>query len=207
LAKTANLIQDDLFAGPDDQIAVSAPPHWMTAVWALAPMLAGVAVDPWGNPSAAHTAVAYPDERILAAARKCPGERFALSLLPLGRPLPTVPEGFRDYSADVRAFADHFTALDPPAPQSAALVVGQRTLSHGELVSAAVSRAAEAGLDGTDRLLVDARRDSFTAEELVEWLFAPLIAGSAIVLVRGARPERLDRIAEAERAERRLVLA
>jgi uncharacterized protein (TIGR03089 family) len=206
LAKTANLVQDDLLAEPGDRIAVSAPPHWLTAVWAVAPLLAGVTVDPWGDPKQAHAAVAHPDERALAAARECSGERLALSLLPLGRPLPVVPEGFRDYSAEVRGFGDRFAAFNPPTPDTAALIVDGRTLTHRELVEAAASGVEESGLGSGDRLLVDAQRERFTGAELVDWLFAPLVAGAAVVVVRGAGPERLDRIAEMERATRRLVL-
>jgi len=210
LAKTANLVQDDLLPEPGDRIAVSAPPHWLTAVWAVAPLLAGVVVDPWGEPKSAHTAVAYSDERALDAARDCPGERLALSLLPLGRPFDVVPDGFRDYAAEVRGFGDRFAAFEPPTPDTAALVVGGRTLTHRELVEAAALAASTFGdgasLGGADRVLVDARRDPFSGAELVDWLFAPLLAGAAVVLVRGAGAERLDRIAEMERATRRLVL-
>ena len=215
LSKTANLVQDDLMAGPGDRIALSAPPHWLTAVWAVAPLLAGAAVAPWGEPKSAHTAVAGPDEDALAEARECAGERLALSLLPLGRPFDVVPDGFRDYSAEVRGFGDRFAAFTAPDADTPALVVGDRILTHGELLDQAASSAASArerldgpaaGLSGADRLLVDARRDRFSGDELVDWLFAPLLAGASVVLVRGAGADRLGRIAETERTTRVLVL-
>jgi hypothetical protein len=84
-------------------------------------------------------------------------------------------------------------------------VVDGRTLTHGELIEAATARN-DAPLTSADRLLVDARRDRFSGAELVDWLFAPLVAGAAVVLVRGAGPDRLDRIAQMERATRRLCL-
>ncbi len=215
LAKTANLVQDDLMAEPGDRIAVCAPPHWLTAVWAVAPLLAGVVVDPWGDAKSAQSVVAGPDEQVLDAARDCGGERLALSLLPLGRPFDVVPEGFRDYSAEVRGFGDRFAAFTPPGPGTEALVVDGRTLTHGELIEQAASAAAAArerpdgpaaGLGGADRLLVHARGDRYTGSDLVAWLFAPLLAGAGVVLVRGADPDRLDRIAETERVTRRLAL-
>ena len=232
LAKTANLVQDDLMAGPGDRIALCAPPHWLTAVWAVAPLLAGVAVDPWGEAKSAHTVVAGPDESVLNAARDCPGERLALSLLPLGRPFDVVPDGFRDYSAEVRGFGDHFAAFNPPHADTEALVVeGQAdALTHSELIEQAVAaRAASADAAATaaqdqsdgrsvsfgvslgraDRLLVDARRDRFTGNELISWLFGPLVAGAGVVIVRGvdaADPARLDRIAEMERVTHRRTL-
>lgn len=216
LAKTANFVQDDLMAGPGDRIAVCAAPHWLTAVWAVAPLLAGVAVDPWGEAKSAQSVVAGPDAQVLDAARACQGERLALSLLPLGRPFAVVPEGFRDYSAEVRAFGDHFAAFTPPGRDTEALVVDGRTLTHGELIeqaAAAASAARErpdgppAGLDSADRLLVDARADRFTGSDLIAWLFAPLLAGAGVVIVRGAEPGRLDRIAETERTTRWLALS
>ncbi|HZP50959.1 TIGR03089 family protein [Actinocrinis sp.] len=200
LAKTANLVQDDLLAGPGDRIVVSARPHWLTAVWLVAPLLAGAVVDPWGEAKSAHTVVAGPDEQALAAARECPGERLALSLLPLGRPFDVVPDGFRDYSAEVRAFGDRFASFNPPRPDMDALVLDGETVTHGELIERA------AGWEGTGRLLVDVRQDRFTGDALLSWLFGPLLTGTAIVLVRGAGPERLDRIAEMERTTGRFTL-
>ncbi len=208
LAKTANLVQDDLMPEPGDRIAVNAPPHWLTAVWAVAPLLAGVVIDPWGEPKSAHTVVSGPDEETLDAARACPGERLALSLLPLGRPFQIAPDGFRDYSAEVRGFGDRFAAFAPPRAESEALVVDGRTLTHAELIEAAAApvTSADEPLTSADRLLLDARRDRFSGSELVSWLFAPLVAGASVVVVRGAGPERLDRIAETERTTRNLSL-
>jgi len=218
LSKTANLLQDDLMVGPGDRIALCAPPHWLTAVWAVAPLFAGAVVDPWGAAKPAHTVIAGPDEEVLTAARDCPGERLALSLLPLGRPFEVVPDGFRDYSAEVRGFGDHFAAFNPPGPDAEALVVeGKgRALTHTELIERAAGAVAvrveewpdgpAVQLSGTDRLLVDARGDQFTGDDLVSWLFGPLVAGAGVVIVRGADPARLDRIAEMERVTRRLTL-
>ena len=207
LAKTGNLIQDDLMAQPGSRIAVTAPPHWITAVWAVAPLLAGVAVDPWGDPAAAHTVVTHARDDALAAARACLGERLALSLLPLGRPFNVVPDGFRDYAAEVRAHGDRFAPFDPPGPETEALVAGDRILTHRELVSVAAESAARSGLGDGGRLLVDARATRFGGADLIEWLYAPLYAGAAVVLVLGAGEERLERIAATERTTARLALA
>jgi uncharacterized protein (TIGR03089 family) len=218
LAKTANLVQDDLMAGPGDRIAVCTPPHWQTAVWAVAPLLAGAVVDPWGDAKSAHSVISGPDEESLNTARDCPGERLALSLLPLGRPFEVVPDGFRDYSAEVRAFGDRFAAFTPPQPDTEALVVegNGRALTHRELIEQAAVAASAAkeqpdgpavGLGSTDRLLVDVRGDRFTGNDLIGWLFGPLLVGAGVVIVRGATdPARLDRIAEMERVTRRLTL-
>ena len=194
LAKTGNLIQDELLAEPGDRIALHARPHWLSAVWALAPLLAGVVVAPWGEPSEAHTVVAGPES--LDEVRGGPAELWALSLLPLGLPFRVTPEGFRDFAAEVRAHGDRFVALDPPGGQTLALVGPDGTeLTHRELVEA----AGQGELGSTDRLLVVADRDRFTVAELIEWLFAPVSAGASVVLVRGADQAQRDRIAETER--------
>jgi uncharacterized protein (TIGR03089 family) len=197
LCKTGNLIQDELLAEPGDRIALLARPHWLTAVWALAPLLAGVALAPWGDPADAHTVVAGPES--LDEARGGSAELWALSLLPLGMPFREVPAGFRDFSAEVRAHADRFSPLDPPSGQTVALIGADGTeLTHRELVETA--RPAQAGgLTAADRLLVAVGRDRFSADELTEWLYAPVSAGASVVLVRGADQAQQDRIAETER--------
>jgi hypothetical protein len=70
------------------------------------------------------------------------------------------------------------------------------------LVAAATGHLSEA-----DRLLVTAVRDDFTAADLVAWLYAPLLAGASVVLVRGDDPGEVDRIAAVERTTRRLAIS
>jgi uncharacterized protein (TIGR03089 family) len=200
LAKTGNLIQDEVAAAAGDRIALLSRPHWLTAVWAVAPLLTAAVVDPWGDPAAAHTVVADPDS--LDEARACPGELFALSLLPLGRGFASVPAGFQDYAVQVRAHGDRFASFDPPTGDTPALVDGARTLTQRDLVAVAADR----GLGEGDRLLVTAVGERFTAMELVDWLYAPLLAGASVVLVRGDDPAALDRIAAAERTTGRLSI-
>lgn len=202
LAKTANLIQDDLAAAQGDRIALSAPPHWLTAVWALAPLLTGAVVDPWGQARGAlAVAVAVTDSAALAEGLDCPGDRFAISPDPMGRAIEAVPGGYRDFTTEVRVHGDRFAPYDPPSADTPALMVDGRTLTHRELVTAAGDEAAAlagsargAGL----RLLVDSAADRFSGAELVRWLYAPLAAGGAVVLVRGAGRAELDRIAGVE---------
>ena len=69
------------------------------------------------------------------------------------------------------------------------------------------AQLATAIIDDQTRLLVDAPAVHFDGVELVDWLYAPLLAGASVVLVRGADPERLERIAATERTTRRLALA
>ena len=198
LAKTGNLIQDELSAEPGDRIALHARPHWLTAVWAVAPLLTGAVLAPWGDPDGALAVVAGPESLVdvRAAAGGSAADLWALSLLPLGLPFPQVPEGFRDFAAEVRAHGDRFAPFDPPSGRGAALAGADGTeLTHQALVEA----VRDAGRKATDRLLVSTSRDEFTAAELIDWLYAPAGAGASIVLVRGADQARLDQIAASER--------
>lgn len=202
LAKTANLIQDDLAAAQGDRIALSAPPHWLTAVWAVAPLLTGAVVDPWGSARGAlAVAVGGTDSAALAEGLDCAGDRFAISSDPMGRPLETVPGGYRDFTTEVRVHGDQFASYDPPTADTPALIVDGRTLTHRELVAAAADEAAVVAGSGAGtglRLLVDSAADRFSGAELVRWLYAPLAVGGGVVLVRGADQAELDRIAEVE---------
>jgi uncharacterized protein (TIGR03089 family) len=198
LAKTGNLIQDELFTGPGDRIALHARPHWLSAVWAVAPLLTGAVAAPWGEPAGAHTVVAGPESlaEVREAARGSAAELWALSLLPLGLPFPQLPEGFRDYAAEVRAHGDGFAPLDPPSGPSIAVAGPDGAeLTHRNLVEA----ARQVGRQPADRLLVPTDRDRYSVAELVQWLYAPACAGASIVLVRGADKARRERIAAAER--------
>jgi uncharacterized protein (TIGR03089 family) len=198
LAKTGNLIQDDLAAEPGDRIALHARPHWLSAVWAVAPLLTGAVVAPWAGPADALAVVAGPEslDEVRSAADGFAAELWALSLLPLGLPFPQVPAGFRDFSAEVRAHGDRFAAFEQPGADCVAVAGPDGAeLTHRELVEAA--RAA--GRKSADRLLVTAERDRYTTDELIEWLYAPACAGASIVLVRGADQARVEKIAETER--------
>lgn len=196
-SKTANLIQDELLAEPGSRFLVAAPPHWMTAVWALAPLLCSAVVSPWGDPARARFAVSGPESEQLDYAKACLGERYALSLLPLGRPFAEVPEGFADYVAEVRMHGDRFAAFDPPTPDSPALTVESgEALTHRELLAEASGRYA----DGA-RLLVPVEATAADSAGLIAWLYAPIAAGGSVVLARGGSAEQLERLAGTEKAE------
>lgn len=197
VSKTGNLIQDELMADPGSRFLLAAPPHWMTAVWALAPLLCSAVVSPWGDAARARFAVSGPSDAELDYARACRGERYALSLLPLGRPFAEVPEGFADYVAEVRVHGDRFAPLDPPNADAPALTTpGGESLTHRELLDEAAARYQEGA-----RVLIATERASADAEGLIAWLYAPLTAGGSVVLARGGGEADLARLAEVERAQ------
>jgi uncharacterized protein (TIGR03089 family) len=205
-SKTANLIQDELLADPGSRFLLTAPPHWMTAVWAIAPLLCSAVVSPWGDAARARFAVSGPQPAELDYARACRGERYALSLLPLGRPFAEVPEGFADYVAEVRMHGDRFGAFDPPNADSPALTgapgpgggASDDALTHRELIASASDDRYPQGA----RLLVPIEQTAADAAGLIGWLYGPIAAGGSVVLTRGGTAEQLDRLAETERAQR-----
>ncbi|MFI6088981.1 TIGR03089 family protein [Streptomyces sp. NPDC051218] len=188
VAKTANLLQDDLAAQPGDRLALLLPAHWQTAVWLLACSSVGVVADVGGDPAGADLVVSGPDA--LDAARACSGERIALALRPLGGRFPQPPEGFVDYAVEVPSQGDRFVPYAPVDPDEPALAVaGAGELTGAELVERARADAAALGLDAGSRLLSGLSYETW--EGLSSGLYAPLAAGGSVVLCR-----HLDQLAD-----------
>ncbi|GAA1010007.1 acyl-CoA synthetase [Streptomyces sp. F-3] len=194
VAKTANLLQGDLAAGPGDRVALLLPAHWQTAVWLLACASVGAVADLGGNVEAADVVVSGPDT--LDAARACSGERVALSLRPLGGRFPQPPEGFVDYAVEVPGQGDAFTPFAPVDPDEPALIVAGAEYSAAEVVERARADAPALGLTGPGSRLLSALPYD-TWEGLSAGLYAPLAAGASVVLCR-----RLDRLSEDALARR-----
>ncbi len=201
VAKTANLLQDELDAGPGDRVALLLPGHWQSAAWLLACFAVGVTAAPGGDPAGARVVVAGPET--LEAARACPGERIALSLRPLGARFPVPPQGFTDYAVEVPGQGDRFTPYAPPAADGPALALPEgRTLSGAQVVAAARRDAEALGLGTGSRLLSGLAWDDW--DGLSRGLLAPLAAGGSVVLCRNL--DRLDAAAlDRRRADERVT--
>ncbi|MFJ4873615.1 TIGR03089 family protein [Streptomyces sp. NPDC088745] len=180
VAKTANLLQGDLSAGPGDRLALHLPAHWQSAVWLLACASVGVEADVAGDPAAADVVVSGPDT--LEAARACQGERVALALRPLGGRFPAAPEGFMDYAVEVPSQGDRFAPFAPVDADEAALSVGGTSLSAAQVVERARADAEALGLGPGSRVLSGLPYDTW--EGLSSGLYAPLASGASVVLVR-----------------------
>ncbi len=193
VAKTANLLRDDVGSAPGDRVAVLLPAHWQTAAILLGAWTAAAVVctAPDGAAAAFATADRVPEAAVA-------GEVFALSLAPLGRGFATgPPAGARDYSVDVLAMGDRWSGR--PVPDAVpALTTGDSMVTAGDLVEIALRRAAELGLLAGDRVLSTEPWTSPTS--WLDGLLVPLAAAASLVLVANPDESRLIAKVEAERA-------
>ncbi len=199
VAKTANLLQDELSAEPGDRVALLLPAHWQTAVWLLACSSVGVLADVGGEPAAADLVVSGPDT--LEAARACSGTRVALALRPLGGRFPQPPEGFADYAVEVPGQGDRFAPYAPVDPEVPALIVAGREFSGAEVVERARAQAPALGLTGPGSRILSGMPYG-TWEGLAAGLYAPLATGGSVVLCRNLDrlgTDALDKRIESER--------
>lgn len=199
VAKTANLLQDELGAQPGDRVALLLPAHWQTAVWLLAAFSVGAVAVPGGDPGGADLVVSGPDT--LKEALACRGERVALALRPLGGRFPQPPEGFADYAVEVPSQGDRFAPYAPVGPDAPALELpgaagARQVLSGAEVVARARADAADLGLTRGSRVLTGLSYGDWPG--LAAGLLAPLAADASVVLCR-----HLDRLPEERLAQRR----
>jgi uncharacterized protein (TIGR03089 family) len=187
-AKTANLLRDELAAGPASRIAILLPAHWQTAavlfgVWWIGAeaVLAGESAD-----IALCTA-----ERLDEADSVAPGGEVAvLSLDPFGRPAADLPFGVTDYATAVRVHGDQIVAERHPGPALAGRSVE-------DVLADCENSAATRGLRAKDRVLSSA---PWTGPgDLVDGLLAVLAAGASLVQVANPDPEALQRRIETEK--------
>jgi uncharacterized protein (TIGR03089 family) len=179
VAKTSNLLVDDLDAGPGTRVRLGLPSHWLRFVWLLSCWSVGAGV----VDSRADIGVSGPE---LVADEPV---RLAASLRPLGARFPESPAGFLDLGAEVPAHGDVFVALDPPTDDTLAIDLDGRRCSHADL-AAAVGPSVE-------RLLL--QPGPLTRD--VELLVAAAAGGGSLVVVAGGDAEVITRIAEQERAQ------
>jgi uncharacterized protein (TIGR03089 family) len=198
VAKTANLLQGDLAAGPGDRLALLLPALCQCAVWLLACSSVGVVADVGGDAARADLVVAGPGQ--FDAGLACGGERIALSLAPLGRRFPTPPAGYADYAVEVPGQGDRFAPFTPVDPDEPALVVDDAELTGAELVERARADADRLGLGPGSRLLSGKSYDSW--DGLSAGLFAPLASGGSVVLCRNLGELSEDGLAKRVESER-----
>jgi uncharacterized protein (TIGR03089 family) len=192
VAKTANMLVDASGLGAGDTAAIRLPAHWQSAAVLLGCWTAGLAVDlgPDGTPAAAAFVSADQAELAERAQLAGAGETYALALAPLAAPFRNgPPPGTLDYVVQVRTHGDRFVPQVPVQASRLALADGT---THGQLLAAAASRGAPRHA----RLLIDGD----ARPHPVDWLLAPLVVGSSVVLCRNLDPAALERRLAGEHA-------
>jgi uncharacterized protein (TIGR03089 family) len=196
VAKTANLMRDELLVEDGDVVHIDLPLHWQALVWMQAAWTAGavVSIGPTAADVSPAVTVSTPD-RVGQAAGE---ERVALSLRPLGLPCAEpLPAGVLDYAVSVPAHGDRFASRSTP-PDSAALMTGEVITSHVDLLTA----AEQVGLSHGQRTLRVGALASL--EDAVHAWVAPISVAGSVVVVSGTDDQaRLDRIASDEKVSAR----
>ncbi|WP_186813959.1 TIGR03089 family protein [Aeromicrobium flavum] len=177
VAKVANLLVDELDAERGTRIRIGLPSHWLRTVWLLGAWRIGAVVTDHDAQIGLSGPELEADEPV----------RLAASLRPLGGRFPTEPAGFLDTAIHVPSSPDVFVDLDPPTPDDVALDLDGRTTTHAGLLAAAPL---------TDRVVREPQSLAHDAADLV----AALAGGGSLVIVAGAEPADLDRIAQQEHA-------
>lgn len=119
VAKTSNLLQDELDATPGMRLKLDLPAHWKSMVWALAAWQVGL-----------ETVLDGADADFLVTAATDPVEGrydavIAVALPALAMRWPgTLPAGWVDYAAEVRSHGDVFMAHAEPDPAACAIRAG-----------------------------------------------------------------------------------
>ncbi len=178
VAKTANLLRDELDVDSGDGVCLLLPAHWQSAVLLLAVWSLG-AVPAVTAPGAA---VIVADEGSLPTALAASTDAvLGVSLAPMNGALSSTPAGVVDYAAEVLGAGDNFAVVEATGSSE---------------VAAAQLWAAEVGLRTGDRLLVSG---ALGVADAIDWLLTPLAAAASLVLCRNTDPARLPRRVSEER--------
>ncbi len=130
VAKAANLLQDELDAGPGTVVQVALPPHWRTLYWALAAWSVGATVDLRPGEGAADVVVTDDPLRVDEAPAA-----VVVTLAALARSAAApVPPGSVDEARELATHGDVFHPWDRPAPGDPALLAPDSTTSFADLV-------------------------------------------------------------------------
>lgn len=153
VAKTGNLLVEELDATAGTTVRLDLPMHWRTVVWALAVPAVGAHLVGPGDPDADAPDVLVTTVPPTGRATQ-PGRVVAVELAALARSVADLPPGALDYNAEVSGFGDVLVPADDPAPLPPLPVPA----------------------DGVRLLVTDATWD------VTGTLLAPLAAGGSVVL-------------------------
>ena len=195
VAKTANLLVDELGAERGDQVGVLAE-HWQVPVLLAACWRAGLGVVSLelGDPVPPLVAAFVHEEWLADVPVPEATPVVALTADPLGRAGRDLGRA-QSFSSIVPSMADEFDG--GPDPDGDALVAGGEAVTMPGLLERAATLAERTGLGDTDRLL--SGRPLLTAGGAAAGLLAPLGRGAGVVLVAGLDPAHFWRRVADER--------
>jgi uncharacterized protein (TIGR03089 family) len=153
VTKTANLLVEELDAGPGTRVVLDLPPHWRALVWALAAWRVGACVVPVGPAQAPARDV--PGDVVVtrdAAAWSGPAPVVAVALPALARRFDgDLPPGALDAASSVMTYGDALGWVPVGDPHAPAAELGDGTVTHGDLLTWA--HGASGTPDGSRALL------------------------------------------------------
>lgn len=135
VAKTSNLLQDELDAEPGMRIRLDLPVHWKSLIWALAAWQLGMELVLSDG-----EAELLVTTELDAAAQAISEQRFdavvAVPLAALAMRWPgELPRGVVDYASEVRSHGDVFISHDDPSATEFAIRTLDGTVhDHGSLL-------------------------------------------------------------------------
>jgi uncharacterized protein (TIGR03089 family) len=190
VAKTANLLVDELGAEPGDRVGALVDDHWQAPIVLAACWRAGLGVtvlDPADTAPPPDLVAAFVREEQLAAAET------ALDNLPVvaltaglfGRPERDLGRAL-NFSRIVPSMGDDFET--GPDPTGDALTANGEAATMTGLLGRAAALADRTGLGDADRLL--SGRRLLTADGAAAGLLAPLLCGAGVVRVANLDPAR-----------------
>ena len=184
VAKTANLLVDELGAEPGDRVGAALVDHWQTPVVLAACWRAGmgvVAIDPASpdQPTNSFAAAFVREEFLDATAAALDGTTVvALTADLAGRGRHDLGRAL-SYARAVPSMGDVFQGGPDPGD---ALTAGGETATMAALLERAAALADRTGLGDGDRLL--SNRPLLTVRGAAAGLVAPFVRGAGVVLAR-----------------------
>ena len=133
VAKAANLLQDDLDAGPGTTVRLALPPHWRTLYWAFAAWSVGACVDVRDDDGSGADVVVTDDPGRVEGAEHV----VIVTLAALARGASVeVPAGAVDEAREIATHGDVFTPWDEADADDVGLRSGAGEVAFGGLVPA-----------------------------------------------------------------------
>ncbi len=146
IAKTSNLLVDELDADTGTTVLLDMPAHWRSLCWALAGWQAGTTIRMGEDDSSASSdIIVSTDPDRWASTVAAPQYLVAVALGALEMKWNgSLPADAVDYAAEVRSHADEYMGMTEPDPADVALQLKSEEISYQQLFSG----FAEAGYAG-----------------------------------------------------------